>query len=499
MKDATDAKVFRWSLYLQQFDLSRAAEDPEASPETWGYLLPPDPRERKEEELALPAEPRRITRVMIPDPPRLQDLQAAEADVPAEEKKWLVKAPEGTWHHSQTHRLWVPPAWREFVLHKYHAGRFGGHHGINRTRNKLKSSVWWLRLDKDVADYVGRCVACQRNTPPNTAYHRRSLQTPVALQTISRDFVGPRKVGLLQWWYAVLIDHSSRFVVTTAQSRPPTAQDVRGVLHQDWIPVFGAPDVLIKDRDPIFSEELRLWIREELGIRVGQVSPGYPQGNGLNETSHRTLEKTLAIQLQKGVQASFPTLLAEATMAYNAAPNATIGSSPFFRLFGMEPCLPGFQAFHQAGTEEQRQFRQDESRIACALRTAVEVQEALTLHPARNVKPGDYVVFHLSRYRQRQEKLTSGLYQYSCDWSLPHIVVKVDELKVLVRAAGQREGKVQQVPLRLVRVLKGVDEFGKGPTDDSLRMEVHIPLEREEGSPESPRKRRCPTDEEIVD
>eukprot|EP00922_Rhytidocystis_sp_ex-Travisia-forbesii_P000952 GHVS01001355.1.p1 GENE.GHVS01001355.1~~GHVS01001355.1.p1 ORF type:complete len:169 (+),score=15.72 GHVS01001355.1:651-1157(+) len=132
MKDAVDAKVFRWSLYMQQFDLSRAAEDPEASTETWGYLLPPDPQ------------------------PRLQDLQANENEIPDDEKRWLVQVPEGTWHHVQTHRLWIPPVWREALC-------------------------------------------------------RKSLQTPVALQTVSIDFVGPRQVGVVSWWYVVILDHCTRF------------------------------------------------------------------------------------------------------------------------------------------------------------------------------------------------------------------------------------------------------------------------------------------------
>eukprot|EP00922_Rhytidocystis_sp_ex-Travisia-forbesii_P068205 GHVS01101565.1.p1 GENE.GHVS01101565.1~~GHVS01101565.1.p1 ORF type:complete len:277 (-),score=18.54 GHVS01101565.1:548-1378(-) len=261
MKNAIDAKVFRWSL-------SRAAEDPEASTETWGYLLPPDPR------------------------PRLQDLKAAESEIPSDERKWLVLSPEGTWHHSQSHRLWIPPSWREAIC-------------------------------------------------------RKSLQTPVALQTISLDFVGPRQIGRIHWWYAVIIDHCTRFVCTHAQTHKPTTQDAKDLLQLSWIPIFGAPDVLIVDKDSIFSQEFKAWTRAEMGVQVGQTSPGYPQGNGINESSHRTLEKSIAIQVQRGLGVPFPTLLSEATLAHNAAPNVSIGSSPFCQVFGEEPCLPGLQNLFQ--------------------------------------------------------------------------------------------------------------------------------------------------------
>eukprot|EP00922_Rhytidocystis_sp_ex-Travisia-forbesii_P000947 GHVS01001347.1.p1 GENE.GHVS01001347.1~~GHVS01001347.1.p1 ORF type:complete len:186 (+),score=22.62 GHVS01001347.1:692-1249(+) len=149
MKDAVDAKVFRWSL-------SRAAEDPEASTETWGYLLPPDPQPTQTSKVALPAQTTEVIRVVVPDLPRLQDLQANENEIPDDEKRWLVQVPEGTWHHVQTHRLWIPPAWREAIC-------------------------------------------------------RKSLPTPLALPPVSIDFVCPRRVGVASWWYVVILDHCTRF------------------------------------------------------------------------------------------------------------------------------------------------------------------------------------------------------------------------------------------------------------------------------------------------
>eukprot|EP00922_Rhytidocystis_sp_ex-Travisia-forbesii_P034333 GHVS01050978.1.p1 GENE.GHVS01050978.1~~GHVS01050978.1.p1 ORF type:complete len:151 (+),score=16.22 GHVS01050978.1:252-704(+) len=105
-------------------------------------------------------------------------------------------------------------------------------------------------------------------------------------------------------------------------------------------------------------------LREDLGIKLGFSSPGYPQGNAINE--------------------SFPLLLGEATMAYNAAPNASLGDSPYRRLLGMESRLPGL-AWLPTPSEEGRQQLQAEGRVQQALRVAIESQSALHLHPASNL------------------------------------------------------------------------------------------------------------------
>eukprot|EP00922_Rhytidocystis_sp_ex-Travisia-forbesii_P067153 GHVS01099842.1.p1 GENE.GHVS01099842.1~~GHVS01099842.1.p1 ORF type:complete len:151 (+),score=20.24 GHVS01099842.1:42-494(+) len=93
-------------------------------------------------------------------------------------------------------------------------------------------------------------------------------------------------------------------------------------------------------------------------LRKDFSSHGYPQGNAINE--------------------SFTVLLGEATMAHNAAPNASLGDSPFRRLPGMESRLPGL-AWLPLPSEEGRQQLQAEGRVQRALRVAIEAQSALDI------------------------------------------------------------------------------------------------------------------------
>eukprot|EP00922_Rhytidocystis_sp_ex-Travisia-forbesii_P022178 GHVS01032488.1.p1 GENE.GHVS01032488.1~~GHVS01032488.1.p1 ORF type:complete len:253 (-),score=9.70 GHVS01032488.1:48-806(-) len=217
----------------------------------------------------------------------------------------------------------------------------------------------------------------------------------------------------------------------------------------------------------IFSAELRAWARANLGIKVGQTAPGYLRGNGPNKSSLRILEKSWAIQVQRGLGTSFPTLLSEATLAYNAAPNAAIGSSPFFQVFGMEPCLPALQPLFPAHTEEQRSIRQEENRMRCTLCTAVEQQDTLAPHPARNVQCGDHVVHYLSEWRRRTEN------RKKTNTSTLVVDPFLTWLKRAPRSSskplGQRQGQTRKVPIRLVRVLEAAIQAGESQDREDLQ------------------------------
>eukprot|EP00922_Rhytidocystis_sp_ex-Travisia-forbesii_P059473 GHVS01088196.1.p1 GENE.GHVS01088196.1~~GHVS01088196.1.p1 ORF type:complete len:125 (-),score=10.15 GHVS01088196.1:26-400(-) len=120
MNASQDAKVFRWSLYLGQFDID--IEHIPGAQNKLADLLSRQPRDPAEE-----------IRIFIPSTPTMEDFQV-EGDA-------------------------IPTRVREALLFHFHSGKAGGHQGINRT--------------------VGGCAACSRNSPPNLRYLRRALESPL--------------------------------------------------------------------------------------------------------------------------------------------------------------------------------------------------------------------------------------------------------------------------------------------------------------------------------
>eukprot|EP00922_Rhytidocystis_sp_ex-Travisia-forbesii_P023411 GHVS01034332.1.p1 GENE.GHVS01034332.1~~GHVS01034332.1.p1 ORF type:complete len:336 (-),score=16.76 GHVS01034332.1:164-1171(-) len=305
----------------------------------------------------------------------------------------------------------------------------------------------WLHLSRDVED-------CKRNNPPSAGYLRRGLETPLIFQTISMDFVGPRTYGGVEYHYAVILDHGSRYATTQASIGAPTSATACRMLMTTWIAIFGAPAVLITDRERYFDRRFADLVQTELGARWVRTTSGYPQANGMNETIHRSIEKSIAIRVQGREDLPFWKFLAEATFAYNTAPNVAMGTSPYQRVFGIEACLPGAQAIHGVQREEGRRQSQSEIRVKEAIRNIVETQRDVTLAPATTAQEGDLVVFHQNEQQYRREMILSGHHLYTSHWSLPCRVVEVFPTALKVQELhDKRASSVRIVALSLCPLL----------------------------------------------
>lgn len=330
---------------------------------------------------------------------------------------------------------------------------------MTRTLNRLKTQVWWLNMHTDVYDYIHQCEVCARNTPPNKRYLHKSLDNPLPFESISLDFVGPRLYKNQQYWYAVIIDHCTRYIVAKTIAHPPTHADVIRILHLQWVMLFGAPANITLDNAKIFNAAVKAYLQEELGSKVIFTSPGYPQGNAINETSHKVIEKSIAIKVQTTTDLHFEDIVAEAVYSYNLAPNVNIGDSPFRRLFGMESAMPCYQGLSNLQlTDTTRRMLQLEGRIKQAIVWNLQHQKELVMQPCNKIKVGDTVVYHRTDYQQRQEQKHSGYAQYTPAWSLPNIVVQVQDGSILCKEMNKRNAKPRQVPIRVCRLLTSLKQ-----------------------------------------
>lgn len=149
-------------------------------------------------------------------------------------------------------------------------------------------------MNSDVRDYIGACVFCLRQFTPKVRTIRGALLRPRSFELISLDYVGPRTVGGVQFWYLVVIDHASRYVMTDVTVNMGQAH-VQEVLETKWVTVFGAPMAVLTDRGREFcGAGVRRYVTQKLGAFHVFASPYYPQGNGLNESCHKALEHSVA-------------------------------------------------------------------------------------------------------------------------------------------------------------------------------------------------------------
>ena len=440
-ESAPQSKIQRWVWYMQQFDAEvyyiRGNFNMIAD---WLSRTPPDDEGEKDEmidgiSVPLPVHVQVSTEMPMIRPPTLTELSESYGDAPAEDFRNLVKGDDRLWYHHKTGKLYIPPKFREPFLYWIHAGKHGSHRGIKATLKTLQRYVFWPRLQESVSDYISSCLLCSRMRIPNRAHPRAVLQRPCAFDLVSLDYVGPRDARGVSWYYLVLIDHATRYVVTSATTEPVTAHVIK-TLKECWIRYFGTPNVILTDNGAQFtSYTFMTFVRTELYCTLAHTSPYNPEGNALNEAVHQSLDRGVVSRLSQPNILHFSEVLDKATHAYNAAWQSALRTSPFHALFGKDINLPGLQLL-------QPLVREGERRYVQRLRTYIqEVEQNLPTFPAEekraspaNVVVGDHCIFERPEADQRRFNPDGhSAHAYGLKWSLPAKVIEVDRERSKVK------------------------------------------------------------------
>lgn len=139
-------------------------------------------------------------------------------------------------------------------------------------------------------------------------------------------------------WIIVAIDHLTRYAETAALPAA-TAREVASFLLQRFVLRHGAPRELLSDRGRAFLADATQELLAACRVVHRCTTAYHPQTNGLTERFNRTLGDMLSMYVGSN-HTTWDIVLPFVTYAYNTAPQATTGFSPFFLLYGREPSTP---------------------------------------------------------------------------------------------------------------------------------------------------------------
>ena len=120
-----------------------------------------------------------------------------------------------------------------------------------------------------------------------------------------------------------------------------TADTVSDALLRHVVPYFGTPRRLLSDRGREFVGEIWGKLTSTLGIQRVLTSPYHPEGNSINERSHRTMNNMLrALLLRDLPSRKWVTEIPGIMLALNAMVHEPHGFSASMIATGREPSLP---------------------------------------------------------------------------------------------------------------------------------------------------------------
>ena len=138
----------------------------------------------------------------------------------------------------------------------------------------------------------------------------------------------------------MFVDCYSKFTILVPSSNH-TANTVSEALLRHVIPYFGTPRRLLYDRGREFISDIWTKLLRSLGIQRVLTSPYHPEGNAINERSHRTLNNMLRAHLLEGSSSkAWVDKVPGIMLTLNAMPHEPHGFSASMIATGREATLP---------------------------------------------------------------------------------------------------------------------------------------------------------------
>ena len=132
----------------------------------------------------------------------------------------------------------------------------------------------------------------------------------------------------------------SRYAILVPASNH-TASTVSDALLRHVVPYFGTPRRLLSDRGREFVGEVCGKLTRSLGIQRLLTSPYHPEGNSINERSHRTINNMLRARLLDGTPSrTWVDKIPGIMLALNTMAHEPHGFSASMIATGREPTLP---------------------------------------------------------------------------------------------------------------------------------------------------------------
>ncbi|MBN2228639.1 MAG: DDE-type integrase/transposase/recombinase, partial [Candidatus Thorarchaeota archaeon] len=226
---------------------------------------------------------------------------------------------------------------KEQLLSEAHATPYSVHPGATKMYQDLKGRFWWSGMKKEVAEYVAKCLICQKVK----AKHQRpggELQ-PLDIpewkwDQITMDFVVglPRTAkGHDAIW--VVVDRLTKSAHFMSIKTTFSLEQLASLYVQEIVRLHGVPKSIVSDRDARFTSKFWRSVQRAMGTNLNFSTAFHPQTDGQSERTIQILEDMLrACVLDfKGTWNRYLPLI---EFSYNNSYQATIGMAPYEALYG---------------------------------------------------------------------------------------------------------------------------------------------------------------------
>ncbi|KAF8752795.1 hypothetical protein RHS01_07224 [Rhizoctonia solani] len=233
--------------------------------------------------------------------------------------------------------------WHIRTLLISHAHSMVSHLGYKKTYAYMRESLYWKGMANDTKRFCNACVSC--------ASSKTSTQKPYGLlkplpipkypwAQVGVDFFGPLPesttlLGTFDMICAV-IDHLTCMTHLIPTRSDYTARDMAEVFHANVFRLHGIPEIIISDRDKLFTSIFWQTFYSLTGTEIRLSSAFHPQTDGMTERLIRSMSGIIRVCVNPALR-DWALKLPSIEFAINSARSETTGFSPFSLNYGRVP------------------------------------------------------------------------------------------------------------------------------------------------------------------
>jgi len=222
-------------------------------------------------------------------------------------------------------------------MEEAHNTPYSVHPGGGKLYKDLKENFWWPNMKREIAEFVARCLTCQKVK----IEHQRpgGLLQPLPIPTwkfdsISMDFVvslPTTPTGSNAVW--VIVDRLTKVARFIPMKTTWSMEKMAEAYTREIVRLHGVPKDIVSERDPRFLSRFWKSLQEAFGTKLNLSTAFHAATDGQTERTIQTLEDMLrscALDFQQTWEKS----LSLVEFSYNNSYHSSIQMAPYEALYG---------------------------------------------------------------------------------------------------------------------------------------------------------------------